>query len=204
MACEIGTEYQDIVEARTYSQFNQSTFEDMCRIAAEELDVEYAPVVCNLRNLINFDTLGGVWLELLGRILGIARGLSVEQQDELFALSDYAGTVVTGSPLGGFDADNVTNMAGVLRSFNSLDTGLESDVQYVQNVRAKALLFSADPTVDDIAEFAEAITGKTANVDVSVNFTVTVTGSPEAFTAFEREVLTNLIPVAAGVNLGVS
>lgn len=195
----MATQYKDLVDTRIYNQLAGKDLDKILQILADEMD-SLQDVLNSLKNVADIEAQTGTWLDLLGKWLGLPRGLSNAQLNELFAFSDVAGSPITGSGFGTLDD---VDAGGKFNGLNPVEIGLQPDIEYSPFLVAKAQSNHSDPDVDSIARLVQSVVG---NADFTVDddtLLVTITSTGDPFTTNQRETIRAAAPIAAGIDLQV-
>lgn len=195
----MSTQYKDLLNSRIYNQLAGKDLDLMLQIFADEMD-SLQDVLESLKLLADIAGQSGFWLDLLGKWIGLERGLSTAQLNDLFVFSNVAGSVVTGM---GFGSLADVEAGGKFNGLNPVDVGLAPDIEYRPFLLAKALSNHADPDVDSIAALVQAVVGNTDFTVDDNTLLVTVTSTGDAFTSSQRETINIAAPIAAGIELQV-
>lgn len=144
------------------------------------------------------DTASGVWLDVIGDIVGLTRPFT--ERDDIFTfktIGEADDTTLSYSAVAG-------STGGVWSSLNGTPTTtLVSDTIYRAILKARIFATFADPTIANIYLFIKA-----AFNDTESTVTVPTPGSIEvelatALTNSERRLLVQYAPVAAGFDISI-
>ena len=144
------------------------------------------------------DTASGVWLDTIGIILGLYPRPYVEREDGIFTYTDL---IEPNDPDLGY-SDVALSTGGVWNSLKGLPTDtLVDDATYRALLTAKIFSTYAEPTIPNVYLFI-----KLAFNDTESTITVPTPGTVEvelatAITNYERNLLVQLAPVAAGYDV---
>lgn len=191
--------YKDVVSSRVYNHLKGKDFEAMLSIFADELD-SAQDVLESVKLLADIENQSGIWLDLIGKIIGLPRGLSNEALADLFGFGNEAGDPL---PVSGFGTLSDPDVGGFFNGLNPIDVGLQGDPEYRTFLLAKAYANGSDCDIESIATHAKLVTGLD---DIQVddgNLTVTISSLAGTITGTQRIAILQTSPRAAGIKVEV-
>lgn len=152
----------------------------------DELD----SVIDDLLTLRSFLTAQGAQLDVIGRVIGLAR-------PQLEIIPEDAFTFANGAQGAGFGTVNDPDVGGQFVGLEPLETIRASDALYRDLLRARIVFNNTNATVNDILRFMRFTFGVGVTVENSVGFIGITSHTP--LSREQREFMSNSFPVAGGV-----
>lgn len=146
------------------------------------------------------DSATGIWLDIIGAIVGVARPPENEPDGIIFT---YKGIGDPDDPNKGFNQVGDT-VGGHYSGFKGLpSSSFVSDVVYRTYIKAKAINVTAKGTIPDITKCIDYAFGYQPNIDIPVEGMIVATFSAP-LSNDERYLIMILAPVSSGISFFVT
>jgi hypothetical protein len=148
------------------------------------------------------DTAEGVWLDVIGDIIGIPRPYEPIEDDEIFTFKSIGQA---DDPDKGWGTITSSTIGGKFQTIEGITTDqLASDDVYLNNIKAKAYVTFTKGTVHDVWGLVNFVYPTLTDITVTIPKIgeVKIETTP-TLQAYERRVIRNLSPVVAGFSTTV-
>jgi hypothetical protein len=193
--------YLETAKSRILSQFSDSQrFQELLEVLLGPID-DLELVIGQLETLLCLETSEGIWLDVLGEIVGVARPNLVVPPELLFTYKDIGAP---DNPLQGFGGIPPGTTFGLYDSLYGLEQDIPAeDPQYRDLIRAKAASTFSSPSLPSIYQFIRS------TFNVECHLTEPYAGKVDVtidtyLSSKDRADLVNNAPVAAGIAIEIT